>query len=156
MKFITLHLSQSRARIVLRSRALLRSPSVLFTVGVVSVSRCASRRSLSTVIAARSRSHLRKILPPHEAACRVVMRCVYGRRGRRTKRRTKTKRRPKRSGKKTSRERRTDEETRASLGRAGREETEIEKGRGRWRLQGYTRPEQGPASASERTSECAR
>lgn len=36
--------------------------------------------------------------------------------------------------------------------RAGREETEIEKGRGRWRLQGYTRPEQGPARSRERAS----
>ncbi|KYN41155.1 hypothetical protein ALC56_04306 [Trachymyrmex septentrionalis] len=34
------------------------------------------------------------------------------------------------------------------LGRARREETEIEKGRGRWRLQGYTRPEQGLACYS--------
>lgn len=34
----------------------------------------------------------------------------------------------------------------------GKEETEIEKGRGRWRLQGYTRPERNPVRS--RASEC--
>lgn len=85
------------------------------------------------------------------------MRCAYGRRGRRTKWRT---RRPKKSSGRRPRERGGRARRRAPLssGRAGRVETEIEKGRGRWRLQGYTRPEQGPASASasRRASECAR
>lgn len=47
---------------------------------------------------------------------------------------------------------REEEDRRRARGREGREETEIEKGRGRWRLQGYTRPEQGPARSRERAS----
>lgn len=158
MKFITLHLSQSRARIALRSRTLLRSPSARSLLLASSASRVARpdvhRRSSSSV---RSRSHLRKTPPLYRAACRIITRRVYGRRGRRTKRRTKTERRSKRSGKKTSQERRTNEETRASRqGGKGRDgDWERERSVEVTRLHA-SRTGPASASASERTSECAR
>lgn len=161
MKFITLHLSQSRARIALRSQTLLY---VLFTVGVIGVSCCASRRSPPAAAprrapSPRDRDRIFGRLLRNAGRPVASLRGVYtvdgdegrsgGRRGPRDDRGEAERRLRERGGR---------AKRRAPLGRAGREETEIEKGRGRWRLQGYTRPEQGPASASasERTSECAR
>lgn len=123
------------------------SKCALFAVSV-GASRCASRRR-SSAGRRRWRDQDRIFGRLHHYTGRPVasLRGVYmadeGRRPRDDQRGVE--RRLRKRGGRTKR--------RAPLGRARREETEIEKGRGRWRLQGYTRPEQGPrARASERAS----
>lgn len=104
------------------------------------------------IVVVVARSHLRAALsrgPPRIAAKRSAYGAPTGREGRSGGRRPR-RRDAKRRRKEWKRE---DARARAREARARREETEIEKGRGRWRLQGYTRPEQGPsARASERAS----
>lgn len=108
MKFITLHLSQSRARIALRSSTFTKRALYRWRRRRLALRRVPTF-TVSAVVAARSRSH-----PPLRGAVhRVVMRCICGRRGRRTKWRTKTERRAERKTLR-ERERRTGVETRAS------------------------------------------
>lgn len=106
MKFITLHLSQSRARTLLSNFPTIRQDAPH------------RRRRWRPDVPRRSSS-------PTRSRSRIL--------GGHTKR--------------VAREGRGGTERR--LGER-REETEIEKGRGRWRLQGYTRPEQSPVRSRER------
>ena len=151
MKFITLHLSQSRARIALRSRTLLRSPSArsLLLASAPRVARLDDVHRPAVVAGEIKIASSEDSTTIRGGLSHRYEACIWPTKDEDRERRSK------RSGKKISQERRTNEETRASRqGKKGRDgDWERERSVEVTRLHASRT---GPASASERTSECAR